>query len=122
MKAAIDYLLKNGGALVSSSACSEIELADARVHGRMWVTEDGLGVVARLPEWLTLAHQRSNAEPGTCLVGVMGICDQCDQPATSFARDVRRVEDRNSAVECWEPVGDVKSGCSAHPVVSEEVC
>jgi len=41
-----------GGCLVSSADCSEMEIADAQVRGDWYVTEGGMGYVLRLPEWL----------------------------------------------------------------------
>lgn len=44
--------LQFGGAIVCSSQCHPIELADARVDCRMVVTDDGTGYVLRRQEWL----------------------------------------------------------------------
>lgn len=41
-----------GGAIVCSSECSVIELADARMHGRMFVDDNGIGFVRRPAAWL----------------------------------------------------------------------
>lgn len=45
-------LVKEGGAIVSSNDCHEIEIANARSCGRFAVDEDGLGFVRRPKEWL----------------------------------------------------------------------
>ena len=44
--------LKNGGAIVCSGECSEIEIVDARLTDRFFVDEDGFGYVLRYPVWL----------------------------------------------------------------------
>ncbi len=41
-----------GGAIVCSNECSALELADARMHGRMFVNKDGIGFVRRPKAWL----------------------------------------------------------------------
>ena len=48
----LERLGERGGAIVSSGACSAMEIADARARGDMFVTEEGYGFVLRLPEWL----------------------------------------------------------------------
>lgn len=54
-KDVLKALIETRGALVCSADCSEMELAFARVEGRMFVTEDGIGFVLRTPEWLANA-------------------------------------------------------------------
>jgi hypothetical protein len=49
------------------------------------------------------------------------ICDTCGEPSTHAARDFRKGVDWSGLWETCEPVGDVKSGCSEHPVRSKEV-
>lgn len=48
---AILALLKEGGALVGSAACSPMELAFARTEGRFFVDENGYGFVLRYRQW-----------------------------------------------------------------------
>lgn len=48
---AIPALLAEGGALVTSSACSPMELAGARCEGRFFVDADGNGFVLRYRQW-----------------------------------------------------------------------
>jgi hypothetical protein len=55
MKHLLEKLKSEGGAIVTSDMCSEIEMAEARVTGRWWVDEDGIGYVLRYPEWLKKA-------------------------------------------------------------------
>jgi hypothetical protein len=43
------------GCVVSSADCCEIEIADARLHGRFFVEDDGCGYVMRPREWLMQA-------------------------------------------------------------------
>jgi len=59
----INQLASDGGAIVSSNACSDIELADARVTGRFTVDENGFGYVRRTQEWLDLQKARELAHP-----------------------------------------------------------
>lgn len=58
----IDQLVTEGGAIVSSSACSEMEIADAQATGRFSVREDGMGFVRRYAEWLALQREREKAQ------------------------------------------------------------
>lgn len=48
----VTRLAVEGGCLVASADCSEIEIADARVRGDWYVDAEGFGYVRRLPEWL----------------------------------------------------------------------
>jgi hypothetical protein len=61
----INQLSRDGGALVSSNDCSEIELADAKSTGRFAVDDDGFGFVLRAKEWLALQKAREIAHPNT---------------------------------------------------------
>ena len=45
-------LAHEGGCIVSSADCGQLEIAEARVRGDMFVTEGGLGYIRRLPGWL----------------------------------------------------------------------
>lgn len=54
----IDQLVTEGGAIVSSGECSEMEIADAQATGRFSVREDGTGFVRRYAEWLALQLER----------------------------------------------------------------
>ena len=54
-----------GGAIVSTNECSEIELADARVSGRFAAWENGIGFVRRTREWLAIQKNREAAHPNT---------------------------------------------------------
>lgn len=61
MKTAEDILarlVENGGAIVSSGDCSELEIADARVRGDFYVDDAGLGYVLRMKKWLDKVHKR----------------------------------------------------------------
>ena len=62
----IDQLVTEGGAIVSSSACSEMEIADAQATGRFSVREDGMGFVRRYAEWLALQFGREKAKKAYC--------------------------------------------------------
>jgi hypothetical protein len=61
----LDQLTTQGGAIVSSSACSEIEINDAKIYGRFAVREDGAGFVRRPQGWLDLQLAREKAHPNT---------------------------------------------------------
>jgi hypothetical protein len=52
LKQILEQLVKEGGAIVTSNECSEMEIADARATGRMTVDENGIGYVRRYREWL----------------------------------------------------------------------
>jgi hypothetical protein len=71
-------LVTQGGAIVSSSECSPMEIADARARGDFYVDADGLGYVLRLKKWLDLVKQRETAlhsiAKNTC-------CDCCQEAA-----------------------------------------
>jgi hypothetical protein len=60
-------LATEGGCLVASADCSAHEIADARVREDWYVTDDGLGYVRRLPDWLQ-KHSRyaRKADPSSC--------------------------------------------------------
>ncbi len=61
----IDQLVTDGGAIVSSGECSEMEIANAKATGRFSVREDGMGFVRRSKEWLALQLAREKAHPNT---------------------------------------------------------
>lgn len=61
----LDQLMSDGGAIVSSNSCSEIELADANAHGRFAVNADGFGFVRRPQKWLDINKNRERAHPNT---------------------------------------------------------
>lgn len=61
----IDQLVTDGGAIVSSGDCSEIEIANAQATGRFSVRDDGMGFVRRSKEWLALQLAREKAHPNT---------------------------------------------------------
>lgn len=46
------YKLRDGGAIVSSNECSELEISNARTTDRFYVDNDNCGYVWRTPEWL----------------------------------------------------------------------
>lgn len=48
----IQQLITKGGAIVSSSVCSYMEIADAQATGRFASDEEGMGFVRRYKEWL----------------------------------------------------------------------
>lgn len=59
----IEQLIVNGGAIVSSGDCSEMEIVYARADGRFAAREDGLGFVRRTKEWLNIQLTREKAHP-----------------------------------------------------------
>lgn len=59
-----EALVTERGALVSSGDCSTIEIADARLHGRLFVREDGIGFVLRMKEWLVKAEKAISEQDG----------------------------------------------------------
>jgi hypothetical protein len=69
IKLLLAKLSLEGGCLVSSADCSEIEIVDARQRGDFYVQDGGLGFVRRLPDWMQ-KHSRFHrgAEPGNCEV------------------------------------------------------
>ena len=54
----IQELIKEGGAIVSSNDCSEIEISNAQSTGRFAIDEGGLGFIRRTSEWLDLQKER----------------------------------------------------------------
>ena len=48
----IEKMLTDGGAIVSSGICSEVEIAVAKSCGRFAVDENGLGFILRPEQWL----------------------------------------------------------------------
>lgn len=67
-----------GGCIVSTASCSEVEIANARAHGRMAVTEDGLGYILRPKDWLTGAEK--------CVRALIGLENWWKDRRASFAR------------------------------------
>ena len=59
----IQQVVTEGGAIVSSGDCTEMEIADARARGRFSVRDDGMGFVRRSKEWLALQLTREKAHP-----------------------------------------------------------
>jgi hypothetical protein len=62
----IEKLTAEGGAIVTSNECSELEIGDARITGRFSVRDDGIGLVLRTKEWLALQKSREVAARGPC--------------------------------------------------------
>lgn len=60
-------LAVDGGCIVSSADCGEIEIADAKCRDDFYATEKGYGYVRRLPEWLQ-KHSRfaRGSNGGSC--------------------------------------------------------
>ena len=54
----INQLVTDGGAIVSSNECPEMEIKNAQSTGRFAVDEDGMGFVRRTKEWLALQVRR----------------------------------------------------------------
>lgn len=48
----LDYIATHGGAIVSTAACSEIEILAAIYDGRMYQDNQGQGYIIRPREWL----------------------------------------------------------------------
>jgi len=63
MEKLVNDLAKQGGVIVSSNDCSEMEIADAHATGRFAVLPDGMGFVRRTREWLELQKRRENIAP-----------------------------------------------------------
>ena len=59
----INQLVTEGGAIVSSGECSEMEISNAQATGRFAVRDDGMGFVRRSKEWLALQLAREKAHP-----------------------------------------------------------
>lgn len=51
-------LAKEGGCIVSSGSCSQMEIADAQARGDFYVDEQGIGFVLRSKAWLDRVHER----------------------------------------------------------------
>lgn len=54
MKKLFDKLASEGGCIVSSNECTEMEIADANIRGDFFVDDEGLGYVRRTQKWLDL--------------------------------------------------------------------
>jgi len=65
MNQLINQLVTDGGAIVSSGDCSQIEIANAQSTGRFTVRDDGMGFVRRTKGWLALQLAREKAHPNT---------------------------------------------------------
>lgn len=63
----LEKLGREGGCLVATADCDQIEIADANARGDMYVDANGFGFVRRCPEWLQ-RHSRfaRNATPDCC--------------------------------------------------------
>lgn len=60
----LDQLVEEGGAIIASNDCSEMEIADAKAHGR-FSHIGAFGIVRRTKEWLDLQKSREQAHPYT---------------------------------------------------------
>ncbi len=69
MEKLLEKLKSEGGCIVSSGDCSEMEIADAQARGDFYVDANHFGYVRRLPGWLA-RHSRfaRNAESNNCEV------------------------------------------------------
>lgn len=56
-EAMFERLKNEGGAIVGSGDCSEMEIADANARGDFYVDKDGFGYVRRLKRWLERIHE-----------------------------------------------------------------
>ena len=65
-------LVRERGVIVTSADCSEAEIAFARVDGRFYVADDGIGYVLRTKEWL--------AARGPSPVEKLPTCCWCGKP------------------------------------------
>lgn len=70
----IQQIVTDGGAIVSSNDCSEMEISVAQSVGR-FAAEDGFGFVRRPKEWLALNKNREIAHPNTD--GRFDLCEIC---------------------------------------------
>ncbi|MCK9587968.1 MAG: hypothetical protein WC069_06405 [Candidatus Shapirobacteria bacterium] len=61
----LKQLATNGGAIVSSNSCSEMEIADAKATDRFFVDEEGFGFVWRSEDWLAINKNRELVHPNT---------------------------------------------------------
>ena len=61
----LGQLITDGGAIVSSNECSEMEIANAQATGRFAVDAECFGYVRRTKEWLALQLAREKAHPNT---------------------------------------------------------
>jgi hypothetical protein len=62
----ITKLSTEGGCIVSSADCHEIEITDAQVRGDFVVLDGGLGFVRRLPEWMQKHSRYARGAKVTC--------------------------------------------------------
>ena len=61
----LGQLITDGGAIVSSNECSEMEIANAQATGRFAVDAESYGYVRRTKGWLALQLAREKANPNT---------------------------------------------------------
>ena len=71
MEKLLALLAAEGGCIVSSADCHEIEIAEARARGDFWVDDDGLGYVRRLPEWLSRHSRYARGATDPCEAAIM---------------------------------------------------
>jgi len=57
----LNQLITDGGGIVSSNECSEMEIANAKATGRFAVDAECFGYVRRTKEWLTIQLEREKA-------------------------------------------------------------
>jgi len=57
----LNQLITDGGAIVSSNECSEMEIANAKATGRFAVDAECYGYVRRTKEWLTIQLEREKS-------------------------------------------------------------
>jgi len=57
----LNKLVRDGGAIVSSGECSEMEISDARARGDFYVDDNSMGYVLRHKEWLARVKRLNEA-------------------------------------------------------------
>jgi hypothetical protein len=127
----INQLAAEGGAIVTSGECSEMEIADAQATGRFAVREDGIGFVRRYAEWLALQLEREKLHRQPTAIAadtdtpesdaLYAHCMQNSGPMTGIrmhlkmqelerARDLAR-RGINSAINAIGLMGDIEYCC-----------
>lgn len=66
MKQLTDKLASEGGCIVSTADCSELEIANARGRGDFYADENGYGYVRRIPEWLRKHSRFARGATDSC--------------------------------------------------------
>lgn len=85
----LGQLIEEGGAIVTSNECSQMEIVDAHATGRFAVDAECYGYVRRTKEWLAIQKNREAAHPNTGGIYSANAQEEQSQPGARVAATER---------------------------------